>query len=132
MARGQTKTPARGQAQPGQQNRSAEAAGTCNVANNKGQKKRGGVYYIAPHDGSEPFEIAVTTRTAWALDRLRAAGAKGITPKDTPAPRWSAYVHVLRKEGVPIETIREKHGGPFPGSHGRYVLHADVQKGGGA
>lgn len=130
MGGGQKEYPGALAAQPGQDNRLFDAAGTCNVPQTKGRKKRGGVYHIAPHDGRDPFEITVKGRDAWALDCLSLAGTKGVTPKDTPAPRWSAYIHNLRKENVPIETLHESHGGEFPGSHGRYVLRADVQKGG--
>ena len=49
-----------------------------------------------------------------------------------PAPRWSAYVHELRKMGVEIETIHEAHGGKFPGHHARYVLRCDVKQEGRA
>lgn len=67
-------------------------------------------------------------RNAWALLELIKAGAKGCTPITHPGPRWSAYVHNLRHDyGLCIETIHEAHSGPFPGSHGRYVLHCNVQ-----
>jgi hypothetical protein len=67
-------------------------------------------------------------RVAWALWELCRAGEKGVTPIDVPGPRWSGYVHVLRHEyGLDIETVTEKHGGPFPGSHARYVLRSPVQ-----
>jgi hypothetical protein len=33
---------------------------------------------------------------------------------------------------VPIETVTEPHSGEFSGTHGRYVLRADVVKGGAA
>ena len=37
------------------------------------------------------------------------------------------YVHVLRHEfGAEIETVRELHGEPFPGTHARYVLRSLV------
>jgi hypothetical protein len=124
-------TPARGQAQPGQGNRYAEAAGTQDIAQGKAGAKRAGLYHITP-EGGEPFTIYAKGREAWALDRLRWAGANGCTPIEQPAPRWSAYVHTLRERGVPIETIYEPHGGEFSGTHGRYVLRADVRKGGGA
>lgn len=65
-------------------------------------------------------------REEWALRQLLSAGAKGCTPIDNPAPRWSAYVHKLRRRGLDIETIDERHGGPFPGRHARYVLHSHV------
>lgn len=109
----------------------AKAAGTQNIAQGKARAKRADLYHIQPKDG-EPFTIYAKGRTAWALDRLREAGPKGITPIEQPAPRWSAYVHVLRGRGVPIQTLTEKHGGEYPGHHGRYVLRADVRKGGAA
>ncbi len=69
---------------------------------------------------------AVKGRDAWALSELMCAGDKGCTPIDTPGPRWSAYVHNLRKVGVIIETHFEAHGGQFPGSHARYVLVSTI------
>ena len=65
-------------------------------------------------------------RLAWALLQLITAGEKGVTPIDNPGPRWSGYVFDLRQAGIVIETIDEKHGGPFPGSHARYVLRSQV------
>ena len=109
----------------------ATAAGTRNIAQANGRAKRAGLYRITPETG-DAFTIEAKGREAWALDRLRWAGAKGCTPIEQPAPRWSAYVHKLRGLGVPIETVREPHGGDFAGHHGRYVLRATVQKGGAA
>ena len=109
----------------------ANAAGTSNIAQGAGRAKRAGLYCITPETG-EPFTIEAKGREAWALDRLREAGPKGCTPITEPAPRWSAYVHNLRGLGVPIQTLREPHGGEFSGHHGRYVLRATVQKGGAA
>lgn len=86
-------------------------------------------YIIAPI-GGEPFAIEATGRKAWALDQLREAGPKGCTPITEPAPRWSAYIHNLRGLGVPIDTVTEPHGGEFSGHHARYILRADVRKGG--
>lgn len=107
----------------------ANAAGTPTIAQAKGRAKRADLYQITP-EGGEPFMLYAKGREAWALDRLRLAGPRGCTPIDQPAPRWSAYVHTLRGRGVPIETVTEPHGGEFAGHHGRYVLRADVQKGG--
>lgn len=78
--------------------------------------------------------ITVSGRDRWALERLLGAGALGCTPIDDPAPRWSGYIFNLRQMGVAIETIHERHGGPFAGTHARYVLRAAVtrQKGGDA
>ena len=82
-------------------------------------------YIIAP-EGGEPFPIEAKGREAWALERLAKAGPPGCTTIEQPAPQWSAYVHNLRGRHAPIETVREPHGGDFPGHHARYVLHADV------
>ncbi len=65
-------------------------------------------------------------RFAWALREMIRAGSRGVTPIEQPAPRWSHYIYRLRREGVPIRTIPEKHAGAFPGQHGRYVLSAPV------
>lgn len=90
-----------------------------------------------PNEPKRPA-IIVSGRNAWALLSLDRAGAKGVTPLAIPAPRWSAYVHNLRRMGFNIETITEPHGGPFPGTHARYVLRdiialrALAPEGGGA
>lgn len=128
MTGGQSETPARRQAQPGRENRYAEAADNLNLTQAKGSAKRTGLYKIHPESGGEPFTIPAKGREAWALDRLTEAGPRGCTPIEQPAPRWSAYVYRLRGLGVPIETIHEAHGGAFAGRHGRYVLRAEVQK----
>ncbi|ODT70928.1 MAG: hypothetical protein ABS75_10955 [Pelagibacterium sp. SCN 63-23] len=73
--------------------------------------------------------IIVKGRDRWALESLIRAGTKGCTPIDHPGPRWSAYVFELRKLGVVIETLHEKHGGPFKGNHARYVLRSTVSAG---
>jgi len=117
--------------EPGQGSRQANAADTLNIPQAKCRARRTGLYHVTPESG-EPFTLYVMGREAWALDRLRWAGPRGCTPIEQPAPRWSAYVHTLRGRGVPIETIHEPHGGEFSGTHGRYVLRADVRKVGGA
>ncbi len=66
-------------------------------------------------------------RDAWALKELVMAGDKGCTPLDTPGPRWSHYVWKLKKAGVPVETIQERHGGEYAGTHARYRLAASVR-----
>ncbi|MBO9100345.1 MULTISPECIES: winged helix domain-containing protein [unclassified Rhizobium] len=71
--------------------------------------------------------VKVIGRDAWALRNLVNAGSNGCTPIDNPAPRWSHYTWKLRRAGFVIETIDEKHGGPFAGSHARYVLRSQVQ-----
>jgi hypothetical protein len=65
-------------------------------------------------------------REAWTLAWLIEAGPRGIAPIERPAPRVSAYVHSLRKRGLVIETLDERHAGPFPGSRGRYVLRTSA------
>ena len=70
--------------------------------------------------------VTVRGREAWALLALIAAGEEGCTPLDTPGPRWSGYVHDLRRAGFVIETVHEPHGGSFPGTHARYVLRSRV------
>jgi len=84
------------------------------------------------NDSSKPFTIHVSGRNRWALHNLMAAGAKGCTPIDNPAPRWSGYVHDCRNLGVNIETLTKPHGGDFKGSHARYVLRSKVVSFGGA
>jgi hypothetical protein len=74
-----------------------------------------------------PHRMTFEGREAWALGQLLAAGKRGVTPIHRPAPRWSHYIHMLRKAGLEIETIHEAHGGPFAGHHGRYVLHSQVK-----
>jgi hypothetical protein len=72
-------------------------------------------------------ELRFKGRFAWALARLIGAGENGCTPIDHPGPRWSAYVHKLRRSGLSIETLGERHSGPYPGRHARYVLRSPVE-----
>jgi Winged helix domain len=70
--------------------------------------------------------FSIRGRDAWALVQLIEAGPKGCTPIDTPGPRWSGYLHKLRRRhGLTIETVHEPHKGAFP--HARYVLKSGVQ-----
>ncbi|RMF11365.1 MAG: hypothetical protein D6763_03260 [Alphaproteobacteria bacterium] len=71
--------------------------------------------------------LTATGRNAWALMELYRAGKRGCTPIDNPGPRWSAYVHNLRRMGVNIATVHEAHKGPFPGTHARYVLESPIR-----
>lgn len=82
-------------------------------------------FKVRNHD-AEPFSIAIMGRDRWALESLIGAGDKGCTPIDHPGPRWSAYVFNLRGLGVLIDTNHEGHGGPFKGTHARYVLRSEV------
>ena len=80
-------------------------------------------------EGEIVRRIVVTTkREIWALDELMQAGETGCTPIDNPAPRWSGYIHKLkRNHGLSIQTNTEPHGGPFKGTHGRSVLRSTVR-----
>ena len=66
-------------------------------------------------------------RLAWALHALIVAGETGCTPLDHPGPRWSGYVHRLRRAGLTIETCDERHARPYAGRHARYVLRSAVE-----
>ena len=104
----------------------AKAANNPKVAHRIAQRHNSGTPYRVTPSPGDTFRIIVKGRNRWALEELRKAGAKGCTPIDNPAPRWSAYVFNLRELGVEIETITEPHGGPFKGTHARYVLCSDV------
>jgi hypothetical protein len=84
-------------------------------------------YWLHDSDGSGRM-IELRGREAWALGHLLDAGAAGCTPIDTPGPRWSDYVFKLRRRGINIETQPESHGGPFAGTHARYVLRSRVEQ----
>jgi len=66
-------------------------------------------------------------RSAWALLCLIKAGKAGVAPFERPAPRWSLYVSIFRQKGLAIETVFERHGGPYAGRRGRYVLHSPIE-----
>jgi len=76
--------------------------------------------------GEDGKVFTVNGRTAWALDQLIHAGDRGLTPVSNPAPRWSHYIHCIRREGVAVETIDEPHAGAFAGTHARYILRSPV------
>jgi hypothetical protein len=82
--------------------------------------------YTIHLNNGDCFQVTVSGRDRWALAALIEAGAKGCTPINDPAPRWSAYVFNLRGIGIPIETHTEAHAGPFSGTHARYELLAHV------
>ncbi len=91
------------------------------------RRKRAVTLVVTPIElDAAPFTITASGRILWALQRLIAAGQAGCTPITQPAPRWAAYVHTLRGQGVPIETKHEEHGGDYPGTHARYFLRAKV------
>ena len=69
----------------------------------------------------------VPGRVGWALAELVRAGQQGCTPLRHPAPRWSSYIHRLRRDhGLVIETVTESHPGLFAGHHARYILRSPV------
>ena len=71
--------------------------------------------------------IEVAGRQEWALKQLIDAGETGCTSVTNPGPRWSSYVHRLRRKGLIIETVYEPHSGSWPGMHGRYFLRSHVE-----
>lgn len=77
--------------------------------------------------GEHPRTLELEGRLGWTMAQLADAGAHGVTTIERPAPRLSAYVHSLRKLGVPIETEIEPHGGAYSGQHARYRLSCDAQ-----
>lgn len=85
-------------------------------------------YRVTRTDGTI-HHFVVKGRDKWALENLISAGEAGCTPIDNPAPRWSAYrwnlVHEYRVE---IDTLHEKHGPPFEGTHARYLLRSKVER----
>lgn len=84
------------------------------------------VKFAVNDGGLTPYNVAVG-RDAWALLELVRAGDTGCTPITTPGPRWSHYVWKLRRMGVAIDTLDEKHAGPFAGTHARYVLRSNIK-----
>lgn len=76
-----------------------------------------------------PLTVTVTgKRPNWFADVLVAAGSYGATSLEHPGARLSDCVLKLRRAGFVIETIDEKHDGPFKGTHGRYVLKCKAQR----
>ncbi len=84
------------------------------------------VELLASIDGRSA--VIIKGRYARCLHTLTQAGEKGVSPAmDDPMPRWSHYVFWLRSHHqVIIETVTEKHGGPYAGTHARYVLRSMV------
>jgi len=82
------------------------------------------------HSGHEPPRTVVVSgkRPNWFLDVLVAAGECGATSLEHPGVRLSDAVMKLRRAGFVIDTLDERHGGPFQGIHGRYVLRSNIQK----
>ena len=79
---------------------------------------------------SERREIQVVGRFAQTLRALVEAGPKGVTALDLAhwAVRLSHYVWVLRRRhGLHIDMVEERHGGDYPGKHGRYFLRSQIR-----
>lgn len=70
--------------------------------------------------------ITLIGRECWTLRKLLDAGSRGVSSLDNIGPRLAHYVYKLRSYGFAIETVHEKHGGDFPGSHARYRNHSNV------
>jgi hypothetical protein len=78
--------------------------------------------------GAEAKRVTLVGRFAQTLERLIAAGPKGITALDHPGTRLSHYVWKLRHEhGLTISADDEKHGGEFAGHHARYRLETPTR-----
>ncbi|WP_347376819.1 hypothetical protein [Ensifer sp. Root1252] len=77
-------------------------------------------------NGEAGQPITVVGRDAWCLKELLAAGQRGITSLQNPAPRLGHYIWKLRRFGFAIETTHENHAGDYPGHHARYRLHSEV------
>jgi hypothetical protein len=89
--------------------------------------KRGKRIAFNVTDGEDVRTVTPAGRDAWALGELITAGAAGCTPIDNPGPRWSGYIHKLKRiYRLNIETITEMHGGEYAGKHARYVLRSRV------
>jgi hypothetical protein len=84
--------------------------------------------FVLHEADNSTWHLELVGRVADTLCKLIKAGRDGISTVENPAPRWSDYVFKLRKRGIDVVTFIEKHGGDFPGYHGRYVLRSKVQR----
>lgn len=100
----------------------AAAGGTKNLAQKTGKGTANRVTLAV----GEAFDMAVSGRTRWALDRLRVAGEQGCTLISVRSRRWSAHVFNLRELRAAIETIYQQQGGEFAGTHARYILRCQA------
>lgn len=92
------------------------------------EPRQSGMWLVTLPTG-EVREVSLSGRPAWLLPLLVDAGSVGLTARDLPAGlRVGGYVHRLRRQGVPIETVNEAHAGPYPGHHARYRLMARVER----
>lgn len=72
--------------------------------------------------GDCPRTFEFKGRLGWTIAKLSVAGPRGVSTLTYPAPRLSAYVHTLRRCGIPIETELVRHGGTYAGRHAVYRL----------
>lgn len=84
-------------------------------------------YQIHARTLPDGHPMTIIGRDADTLEKLIAAGPRGLTTIEYPAPRVSHYVFKLRRMGIVIETVDEPHGGKFSGTHGRYILRSEVE-----
>jgi hypothetical protein len=75
---------------------------------------------------TDPTILTFCDRLAWALLCLIEACEDGVEPLDWPAPR-SQYISMLRRQGLVIETVLERHDGPYAGLRGHYILRSPVK-----
>lgn len=87
----------------------------------------GHAQFTIKYDCAEFRTVLLSGYNRWALETLIAAGGKGCIPLELPAPRWSAYIHNLRRVGVPIATFAEPCSHSEKRKRCRYVLAASVE-----
>ena len=95
-----------------------------------GTKGRGTATYVVC-DPKTKICTSIIVSGGRQLDTLEALvqhGATGCSFFDHPAPRWSGYIHRLRRQGFVICTEKEPHFGEHPGYHARYYLLSDVTR----
>lgn len=72
--------------------------------------------------------ITLIGRECWTMRKLLDAGSRGVSSLDNIGPRLAHYIFKLRSYGFAIETVHEKNGGDFPGSHSNLQILSDVSK----
>ncbi|MDE3240721.1 MAG: hypothetical protein KGN33_17315 [Paracoccaceae bacterium] len=82
---------------------------------------------IEQKNGEKTTVFLTEPRVIWALEHLIRAGKRGITTLENPAPRWSAYLHKIKRAGIPFTKVTEKHGGDFEGWHARFFIGEGVR-----
>jgi hypothetical protein len=84
------------------------------------------VIYLEARIGDDGSVKKFKGRFAWMLASLIDVGDRGLTTIERPAPRISHYVYRLRRDGVGIASVEEKHAGAYAGRHVRYRLTVPV------